>query len=303
MELRHLRYFLMIAETENVRRASENLHVTQPALSRQLQDLERELGVELFERLPRGLRLSAAGKSYRAEVSRLMELLAAAGERARRVAAGEAGHLKLGYVEITVWEGVVPDVLQAFTIAYPDTCLELVPADTLCQLKAIEDNELDGGFAYPIGSVPETVVAQPVRSGDVVIAFPTTWSDRIPTDPSLRDFAAFPFVGFPRERYPAHYDRILAACRAAGFSPHFVQQGNSENSILSLVSAGVGVAIVNDANSARPPALVRFARVRDLSLSLNLHFIFRTDNSNPALRVFIDTLQACLASRSVAEHE
>jgi DNA-binding transcriptional LysR family regulator len=111
MELRHLRYFLMIAETGNVRRASENLHVTQPAVSRQLHDLESELGVELFERLPRGLRLNAAGHSYRADVSRLLALLASAGERARRVAAGEAGLLKMGYVEITAWEGIVPDVL------------------------------------------------------------------------------------------------------------------------------------------------------------------------------------------------
>ena len=303
MELRHLRYFLMIAQTENIRRASENLHVTQPAVSRQLQDLERELGVDLFERLPRGLRLNAAGRSYRAEVSRLLTLLAAAGERARRVAAGEAGLLKLGYVEITAWEGVVPDALQAFTGGYPDMRLELMPADTLRQFKLIEDGELDGGFAYPIGGIPGTMAAQPVRSGNVVMAFPSGWSDRIASESSLRDFAAFPFVCFPREDYPAHYDRILAVCHQAGFSPHIVQQGHSESSVLTLVSAGIGVAIVNDANVTRPPALVRFAQVRDLSVPLDLHFVYRSDNRNPALRVFIDGLQTCLASPTATDRD
>ncbi len=303
MELRHLRYFLMIAETENIRRASENLHVTQPAVSRQLQDLERELGVQLFDRLPRGLRLNAAGHSYRSEVSRLMALLGAAGQRARRVAAGEAGLLKLGYVEITAWEGIVPDALQAFTGEYPEMRLELAPSDTLRQLKLIEDGDLDGGFVYPIGGVPETLATQPVWSGNVVVAFPSGWSGRIAAEPSLRDFAAFPFVDFPRESYPAHYDRILAACQAAGFSPHVVQQGHSESSILSLVSAGIGVAIVNDANLARPPALVCFARARDLSIPLDLHFIYRADNGNPALRVFIDRLHACLASRTAPDQD
>ena len=303
MELRHLRYFLMIAQTENVRRASEILHVTQPAVSRQLRDLESELGVELFERLPRGLRLNAAGRSYRSEVSRLLALLAAAGERARRVAAGEAGLLKLGYVEITAWEGIVPDVLQAFTGGHPDMRLELMPTDTPRQLKLIEDGELDGGFAYPVGGIAATLAAEPVRSGNVIVAFPSAWSDRVSTGASLRDFAAFPFVGFPREDYPAHYDRILAVCNAAGLSPRFVQQGHTESSVLSLVSAGIGVAIVNDANVARPPALVRFARVRDLSAPLDLHFVYRSDNLNPALPVFIDRLKTCLASGTFADRD
>ena len=255
--------------------------MTQPAVSRQLQDLENELGVELFERLPRGLRLSAAGHSYRAEVSRLMTHLAAAGERARRVAAGE---------------GIVPDVLQAFTSGHPDMRLELMPMNTPPQLKLIEDGELDGGFMYPIGSVPGTFASQPVRSGNVVMAFPSVWLGRITTEPFLSDFASFPFVGFPREVYPAHYDRILAVCHKAGFSPHIVQQGHSESSVLSLVSAGIGVAIVNDANVARPPALVRFTQVQDLSVPLNLHFVYRSDNRNPTLQVFLNNLQTCLAS-------
>lgn len=296
MELRHLRYFLTIAQTQNMRRASEKLHVTQPALSRQLRDLESELGVELFERLPRGLRLTDAGSSYRDEVSRVLELLADAGKRARRIALGEAGLLKLGYVEITAWEGIVPDALQAFTRKHPEMRLELAPADTPRQLKLIEDRDIDGGFVYSLGQGPENLHTRIVRGCNVVLAFPAAWANRIGAQPRLRDFTSFPFVAFPREDYPAYYDRILAACHAGGLIPQVVQHGHSESAVLSLVSAGIGVAIVNDANTARPPASVRFVRVHDLSIPLDLYFVHRTDNANPALRVFADQLDACIAT-------
>lgn len=296
MELRHLRYFLTIARTQNIRRASEKLLVSQPALSRQLQDLESELGVELFERLPRGLRLTAAGCWYRDEVSRVLDLLTSAGERARRIALGEAGLLKLGYVEITAWEGIVPDALQAFSREHPDMRLALAPADTPRQLKLIEDGQLDGGFVYPLGNVPANFATRVVRSCNVVLAIPSAWADRIAAAPSLQDFASFPFVAFPRQDYPAYYDRILAACHSGRLTPHVVQHGHSESAVLSLVSAGIGIAIVNDANIARPPATVRFVRVRDLSIPLDLHFVHRADNANPALRVFADQLEACILS-------
>lgn len=292
MELRHLRYFLMIAQTENVRRASERLNIAQPAVSRQLQDLEEELGVELFERLPRGLRLNAAGRAYQADVTRILDMLAAAAERARRVSAGEAGFLKLGYLEITAWQGAVPAALQAFTTAHPEIRVELVPANTPRQMALMEKGELDGGFVYPMDTLPEAWAAHLVRSGSVVVAIPVSWSDRVKPDPRLKDLEDFPFVGFPRKENPAYYDRIVEACRASGLSPHLVQEEPNEGAMLSLVSAGIGIAIVNDANLDRPPPLIRFTRVQDLFVPLDLQFVYRRENLNPSLRVFVETLQS-----------
>jgi DNA-binding transcriptional LysR family regulator len=297
MELRHLRYFLMIAQTGNVRRAAERLHIAQPAVSRQLRDLEQELGVTLFDRLPRGLRLNAAGASFQADITRILGTIAAAGDRARRVAAGEIGHLKIGYLEVTGWQGPVPDKLHAFTMAKPDIRLELVSAHSPLQLKMIDDRELDGGFIYPVNGLPKVLVARKVRAGGVVIAYPARWSSRIRANRRLRDFADFPFIGFPREEHPTHHDRIIAACVAAGFSPRFAQREKNEGAILSMVSAGAGIAIVNDANMDRPPPLVRFQRVPDLIVPLDLFFVHRDDNDNPTLHAFVEILNRDLPAR------
>jgi len=302
MELRHLRYFLMIAETGNVRRASERLHIAQPAVSRQLRDLEQELGVELFDRLPRGLRLNAAGLAYQAAVKRIFTTIDAAGGQARDVAAGETGQLKIGYLEVTAWRGSVPNLLQAFTMARPDIRLELVASHSPRQLKLIDDGEIDGGFIYPVyDSFAKELVAHKVRAGGVVVALPADWWDRIRPHQPLYHFADFPFIGFPPEEHPAHHDRIIAACAAAGFSPRFVQLEKNENAILSMVSAKTGIAIVNDANMDRPPPLVRFLRVPDLNIPLDLYFVYRRDNNNPALRAFTETLNATGDGKSEAD--
>jgi DNA-binding transcriptional LysR family regulator len=165
MELRHLRYFLAIAQTENIPRASLKLHVTQPTITRQLRDLEKELGVKLFQRLPQGLRLTTAGHEYKQDVSEAIASIAAAGERAVRVAIREVGCLKIGYLEIAAWKGVVPETLQEFTGAFPSMRLELQPASTARQYEMIESGKVDGGFLYPFGDVPRSCESVWVRQG------------------------------------------------------------------------------------------------------------------------------------------
>lgn len=291
MELRHLRYFLMIAQTENVRRASRNLHVTQPAITRQLRDLEEELGVDLFERLPRGLKLSAAGRAYQEDVSQIMVAIDQARERAIRVAAGEMGILRIGYLEISAWKGIVPETFQAYTRKYPSLRLELLPDNTARQYELLERGEVDGGFVYPFDDLPEGCEAIPVRNSNIVLATPTSWSDRFPESVCVGELEQLPFIGFHREEHPAYHDRLLAACGKAGISPRTVQIVHDEGAVLSLVSAGIGVAIVNDANKDRPPSGVRFLPVEDLSLPLSLHFAWQTENTNPALRAFAHMLR------------
>lgn len=291
MELRHLRYFLMIARTENVRLASRNLHVTQPAITRQLRDLEEELGVDLFERLPRGLKLSAAGRAYQEDVSQIMVAIDQARERAIRVAAGEMGILRIGYLEIAAWKGIVPETFQAYTRKYPSLRLELLPDNTARQYELLERGEIDGGFVYPFDDLPEGCEAIPVRNSNIVLATPTSWSDRFPESVCVAELEQVPFIGFHREEHPAYHDRLLAACGKAGISPRTVQIVHDEGAVLSLVSAGIGVAIVNDANKDRPPSGVRFCPVEDLSLPLSLHFAWQTENTNPALRAFAHMLR------------
>jgi len=291
MELRHLRYFLAVAETENVRLAADLLHVTQPAISRQIQDLEEEMGVKLFERLPRGLRLVDSGIAFREDVLKMMSALDSATDRARRIAAGEVGTLRVGYVEVAGWEGVVPDAFHAYRDAAPKVRLEPTPLGTPEQLSGIASGAIDCGFIYQFGPLPRGIESVPLQNHGVVLAMPSRQSRRGRRAVSLGKLADTPFVFFHRATYPAYHDYLLTACSSAGLVPMIVQEGRSEAAVLSLVSAGIGMAIVNDRNRFRPPSQVEFADIRDLKIQLPLSFAFRKDQSNPALQAMLTYLR------------
>src|SRR5436190_6004609 len=145
MELRHLRYFVAIGEEQHYGRASQRLSVAQPALSRQIQDLEKELGFNLFERLPRGVKLNAAGKLFLDDARRVLQELSEAVVRAGRVASGRSGTLRIGFTENASWRGVVPDSFRRFRERQPDAELQLQPDASLAQGEAIGRGRFDAG--------------------------------------------------------------------------------------------------------------------------------------------------------------
>src|ERR1700676_4310272 len=146
MELRHLRYFVAVGEEQHYGRAASRLRVAQPALSRQIQDLEAEVGFKLFDRLPRGVKLTAAGKLLLQDARRILQEVNEAAGRACRVARGLSGTLRVGFAENASWRGVVPDSFRRFREQQPDAELQLQPAASLEQLEAIRSGRLDAGF-------------------------------------------------------------------------------------------------------------------------------------------------------------
>jgi DNA-binding transcriptional LysR family regulator len=295
MELRHLRYFVAVAEHKSVRLAAERLHITQPAISRQIQDLEEELGVALFERSAKGLTLTPAGESYLHEVRKAFAMLDSAAGSAQRVAHGLQGSLKLGYVENTGWDGIVPQTLYHFQSALPGVKMALSALNTPEQLGHLANEVLDGGFIYRYGPLPGTIEAMPLMDYDVVLAVPRAWGvDHGEPSISLRSMADRPFVLFPRSTYPSYYDLLIGRCMQAGVHLNVVQEETTETAILSLVCAGIGAAIVNSANLGRPPAQVRFFRLRDLSIPMPLTFAYRKDSANPVLSHFLQVLKTVL---------
>src|ERR1700688_1142454 len=131
MELRHLRYFVAIGEEEHYRRAAQRLNVAQTALSTQIQNLEAELGFKLFDRQPRGVKISAAGRLFLEDARRILQQVNEATERARRVAKGQSGTLRVGFTESASWQGVVPDAFRRFRERQPDAELQLNPLASL----------------------------------------------------------------------------------------------------------------------------------------------------------------------------
>lgn len=276
MELRHLRYFVAVADHGGLRHAAERLNVAQPAVSRQIKDLEAELGLDLLRREGRGVVLTDAGKVFAEEARAVLARTAAAVEEARRVARGSRGTIKVGLLENASWAGPLPSALNRFARTYPDIQLDMVPLGSVAQIDALREGRLDAGFVYrQDGLVEGRLAVYPLSTDDVVLAAPsgTALAGKDPLDPS--DLDGVPMVSFPREAAPAYYDRLNAALAALGLEPRVVQRADNETTILSLVSAGVGCALVNSANMQRPPRGVRFRKVRGLSVPLEFVFVHR----------------------------
>lgn len=291
MELRHLRYFIAVAELRSVRAASEQLHVTQPAISRQIQDLEDAIGAALFERTPRGLKLTAAGEAYLHEAREILARVDVANRLARQIAAGLRGHLRIGFVENAAWSGIVSAALRTFEQKVPHVSLELQPMNTPEQLDAIAAGRLDGGFCYRVGVLPDGIAGVPVLEQNVVLAVPESWLLGKAGAVAAAELTGIPFIAFPRRVYPSYYDRLLAVCAERGLTLDIRQEATTETAILSLVSAEMGAAIVNAANRERPPARVRFVELQDLSVPLPLEFCFMANGANAALQQFVDLLR------------
>ena len=239
MDLRVLRYFVAVAETLHFGRAAAALSMSQPPLSRQIRALEDELGVELFVREPRGVRLTPAGASLLPQARRLLREADAPAAGARELAQGEVGIVRLGFVSTAAYN-VLPRVLPPFRRARPGIRLALVEATTDAQLTALRDDALDAGLLVP--PVPETLRYEPLVREPLIAALPggRRWPRGLP----LAALAGEPFILFPRRAAPGLYDLIVGLCAGAGFVPRIEQEAIQMPTIVSLVGAGMGVALV-----------------------------------------------------------
>ena len=293
MELRHLRYFVGVAREQHFGRAAERLHIAQPALSRQIQDLEKEMGFPLFERLPRGVKLSAAGKLFLEDARRILGEVQEATRRAERVASGKAGTLRVGFVESISWHGVVPEFFRRFRQKQPGAELTPVPMLSLAQVEAIRSGRLDAGFVVSMTTLAKEkeLDQRLVAQHKVVLAAPKGHPLTKQTKLRLSDLNDVPFVWFPRRTNPAAYDRLMEACFRGGLkSPRIVQEADDHATILSLVSCRLGVALVSDSARWQCPRGVALLPIVDLKVLVPFSLIWRKDNRSPLLQRFLNVL-------------
>jgi DNA-binding transcriptional LysR family regulator len=297
MELRHLRYFVAVGEDEHYGRAAQRLRVAQPALSSQIQDLEREIGAQLFDRLPRGVRLSAAGKVFLEDCRRILKDVNEAAIRAERAARGIIGTLRVGFTESASWHGVVPDALREIRRTHPEADLQLSSLSSLEQIEAVRSGRLDTAFVYVRTADPQ-IAEIVVDSHLVVLAMPRRHPVSRLKKLRLRDLVETDFVWFPRRQHPANYDRLLQACSRGGLTnPRIVQEAVDQATMLSLVSCGLGVAFVADATRWRCPKEVVLRKVDDLRLPLTVSCIWRKDNRSPLLARFLEHVRQLAGTR------
>jgi DNA-binding transcriptional LysR family regulator len=288
MELRHLRYFVAVGEEQLYNRAAQRLRVAQPALSRQIQDLEEEIGFKLFDRLPRGVKISAAGKCFMEDARRILQQVNEATARAKRVASGQSGTLRVGFVESISWHGVVPDSFRMFRERQSDAELQLKPLSSLEQTEAVRTGQLDAGFLFTIANISRELAQLPVASLNLTLAAPKDHPLTKLKKLRLRDLSDAAFIWFPRRESPAYYDRLMHECFRGGLkSPHIVQEAVNEATILSLVSCRMGVAFVSGATRWRCPESVALLPVTDLKLPLPFALVWRKDNASALLAKFV----------------
>jgi DNA-binding transcriptional LysR family regulator len=287
MDLRHLRYFVAVAEELHFGRAAARVHVAQPSLSRQIRDLEDEMGLRLFERDRRRVALTAAGGVFLDEVKRLLEQLERAVDAARRTARGERGTLRIAYVPAVAYTGL-PEIVRAFRQRLPDVEVRLQETNPARQVQALLAGRVDVGFAR--GPIHEPALAvETVMEEPLVAAFPTGHPLSRRKMLKLAMLAGEPFVLQARSRGPGSHDQILAICRAAGFSPRVVQEG-SQTDALSLVAAGVGVAIVPTSLRVIRRAGVVYRPLRERPMT-QLVMVWCKDAPMPVLREFLQEVR------------
>src|SRR5260221_10834497 len=216
MELRHLRYFVAVGEEQHYGRAAERLHVAKPALSRQIQDLEREMGFVLFDRLPRGVRLNAAGKLFLTDARRILQDVDEAKLRAERIAHGKAGTLRIGIATAISWHGLVVDSFRELRRWQPDVELELHHLLSVDQVEAILSGRLDAGFGASLTPWHKDLAHWEFAQDRMVLAVPKGHALTKRKLLRLRDLRDMPFVWFPRWVNPVFYDRMMQACARGG---------------------------------------------------------------------------------------
>jgi DNA-binding transcriptional LysR family regulator len=301
MELRHLRYFVAVGEEQHFGRAAKRLHIAQPALSRQIHTLENELGFPLFDRLPRGVKLSAAGRLFLEDSRRILADVQEAASRAGQVARGLAGTLRVGFVESISWHGLVPESFRRFRQKRADAELIPVPMLSLAQAEAVRMGRLDAGFIVRMAAPGEDLEQRRVSVHKIVLAapkgHPVTRQKRL----RLRDLKDVPFVCFPRRANPPAYDRLMEACYRGGLkSPRIVQEADDHATILSLVACRLGVALVSDSARWQCPRGVALLPIVDLNVEVSFSLIWRKDNTNPLLQKFVDQVEAQAVIRTAA---
>lgn len=287
VELRHLRAFVAVAEELHFGRAAARLYLAQPALTKQIQQLEVTLGVKLLERSSRSVALTPPGVAFLDEARRTLDQTRRAIDAALRSARGESGRLRIGF-SATAPHGAFPHVIRNFREQYPDVRLELSELWSADQAEGLLADRLDLGFANEPAVASDLLDRQPVQQDSIVVAVPTGHELAEREYVQLGELAHESFITFPRSTAPGYFDQLIAACQRAGFSPRMSQEVMEVPATLSLVAAGLGVALLPSAMRTLRREGVTYAGIADEPPIVSTVIAWRRGNASPTVRRFLE---------------
>ena len=294
IDIRHLRYFQAVAEELHFGRAAARLAIAQPALSRQVQQLEEELGTPLLRRTQRRVELLPAGALLLERARAIQQDLARALADVRRTGAGELGRLTLGFIHSSTY-GLLPTVIRRFRQLYPGIELELYEMPITTQLAALVRGTIDLGLLR-VQPGPAELEWMPVLPDPFVLAVPARHRLAGRTRVRLKELAGEPFVLFNKAEAPLLHDRVQALCEQAGFQPDVVQRATQLHTMVGLVGGGLGVAVVPASARNLHPKQVRFVAISDKAEPLHIALAWRRGHETPAIRSFRKVTQEVAAT-------
>ena len=285
IELRRLRHFVSVAEHLHFGRAASALSLSQPPLSRSIRALEEELGAPLFVRTKRRVSLTAAGAALLPEARQILRQIAALQRGAGRLASGEIGALGLGFITSAAYN-VLPPLLAEFHRRHPGVRLALQEATSDAQLRALKAGEIDLGLVVPPADDHELEYL-PVHRDQLIAALPAANYRRAPPRIALKSLADTPFILFPRQMGIGLYDATVSYCRRAGFSPRIEQEAIQMPTIVSLVAAGMGVALVPASLMHLKRSGVVYRPLVEKSPFVETSLAWKPGNDSPSLAAFL----------------
>jgi DNA-binding transcriptional LysR family regulator len=295
MELRHLRYFTAVAEELNFRRAAVRLHIAQPPLSKQISDLEEELGVELFRRNRRRVELTEAGRVFLTEARLTLEQAEQAARAAQRASRGEIGRLVVGFV-MSATCTVLPEILRVFRARYPHVELVIEETTTGLGIENLHKKRIHLAFLrLPLSD--KALRFETVLQESLILALPKGHPLSNKPLVSVRALANEPFIIFPRDQGSGFFDQIVSFCHRAGFSPKVVQEASQMQTILSLVASGLGVALIPSSVQSLHSSGVVYKSLRERAPKTGIAVAWRPEGKSPVLSEFLGVVREIAAIR------
>jgi len=287
MELRHLRYFVAVADELNFTRAAKRLGITQPSLSSQIRQLETEMGTPLLRRETRGVELTDAGKLMLEEARVILAGVEHAKIGVGRRARGETGRINIGSAGATYFHPLIPTIIHEFRKKYPDVVLTPEESNTALLLARLRAGVIDLAFVRPPFSDTDGLRVEPLVKEPILMVLPATHPLGRSKSAPLSALAQERIILFPRTINPSVYDAILAVIVRAGFSPHLAQEAPQMASAIPMVAAGLGVTLVPKSMSRLRPDGVVFIPIEGPTMSAEICLAYRRTQRSAAVRNFV----------------
>lgn len=299
MELRHLRYFITVAEERNIGRAASRLHISQPPLTRQIQQLEEELGVQLFNRTPRGMELTPAGELLLDEARNINAVIEQATERTQRAGQGKFGRLDVAIFGSAILD-TIPRLLADFRETYPDVKVVLHSMRKEEQLEALRQRRISVGFNRLITPSPDYTL-ELITTETLLLALPENHPLAQHASVDFKALANVPLILYPTGGRPNFIDKALSLFQQTGVEPNIAQEVGDAVTAVSLVSKGFGVSLVPQSSKALSLPGLTYRPMTGLPTNANvdLSCIYRPDDRSPLLAAFLDMIRSYRQARAL----